>query len=99
LTLIAGLSIFDSLEQTQPSPMSTPMYELYFLAPHDVDRKATKFSSLISQALNTSIVITVNQNSFEGLTFLPLVKDQMLNSFDATVRQYEIESHKKFKSG
>jgi diguanylate cyclase (GGDEF)-like protein len=88
---------FDALEQKQSSPMSTSMYALYFSAPHELDRKVTEFSSLISQALDRSSVIIVSQNSLEGLTFLPLAKDQMLTSFNATVEQYEMQSNQKIQ--
>lgn len=59
-----------------------------FQKPHNVDRKVTEFSSVIRQALDSTRAITVGQNSLQELTFLPLAKDQMLNSFNAVVRQY-----------
>jgi hypothetical protein len=83
---------FDALEQKQPSPLSMSLYELYFSTPHNIDRKVTEFSSIIKQSFNNSIPITVDQNSIQELTFLPLAKDQMLNSFNAAVQQYEAES-------
>lgn len=88
---------FDALEQKQPSPLSMSLYELYFSTPHNIDRKVTEFSSIIKQSFNNSIPITVDQNSIQELTFLPLAKDQMLNSFNAAVQQYEAESSQKIQ--
>jgi diguanylate cyclase (GGDEF)-like protein len=82
----------NALQQNQTSPLSTSIHKLYFSAPHNVDRKLTEFSSLIKQALDSSITINVDNNSFQELTFLPLAKDEMLNSFNAVVKQYEVES-------
>jgi diguanylate cyclase (GGDEF)-like protein len=84
-----------ALQQKQASPLSSPMYALYFSEPHDVDRKVTKFSLLVKQVLDNSIANTIEQSSNQKLNFLALAKDQMLNSFDVIVKQYEIESNQK----
>jgi diguanylate cyclase (GGDEF)-like protein len=88
---------FEASEKNLASPLSIPMYELYFLAPYDVDLKVTEFSALIRQALDKSITITVNQKSNMESTFSPLAHDQMLNSFNTVVTQYEIESNQKIQ--
>jgi diguanylate cyclase (GGDEF)-like protein len=88
---------FEALKQKQLSPLSTSIHQLYFSEPHDIDRKVTEFSSLIKQALDSSLAITVDQSSLQELTFLPLAKDQMLKSFSAAVKQYQLESNQKIQ--
>jgi len=88
---------FEALEKNQASPLSSSMYGLYFSAPYDVDRKVTGFLALIRQAIDNSITITDNQKSLHELTFSPLAHDQMLNSFNTVVTQYEIESNQRIQ--
>ena len=88
---------FEELKKNQISPLSEPMYALYFLEPHNINRNITEFSSLINQVLDSRIAITNSQSSFKGLTFLPLAKDRILDSFNVAVKQYEIESNQKIQ--
>lgn len=88
---------FKALQQNKRSNLSVTMYALYFSEPHNIDQKITEFSSLIIQALDSSITKTVAQSSIQKLKFLALAKDQMLNSFNVAVEQYEIESNRKIQ--
>jgi diguanylate cyclase (GGDEF)-like protein len=88
---------FEGLKQNQKSPLSEPMYALYFSEPHNIYRKITEFSLLIKQLLDSPIVLADAQNSIESLTLLPLTKDQILNSFNVAVKQYEVESNQKIQ--
>lgn len=85
------------LKQNQISPLSEPMYALYFSEPHNIDRKITEFSLLIQQLLDSPIALADAQSNLESLTLLPLTKDQILNSFNVAVKQYEIESNQKIQ--
>ena len=85
------------LKQNQISPLSEPMYALYFSEPHNIDRKINEFSLLIQQLLDSPIALADAQSNLESLTLLPLTKDQILNSFNVAVKQYEIESNQKIQ--
>ena len=89
---------FKGLKQNQTSPLSVPMYALYFSDPHNIAQKITEFSSLINQVLDSPLDETVTQNSIQKLRLLDLAKEQMLNSFNVAVKQYEIESNQKIQA-
>ncbi|MFT4810222.1 MAG: diguanylate cyclase (GGDEF)-like protein [Paraglaciecola sp.] len=86
---------FEAINKNLTSPLSTTIYKLYFLDPHNVNQKVTEFSLLVRHTLNSLKVGTVNQNNLKDLTLLSLAKEQILNSFNTVVKQYEIESNQK----
>jgi diguanylate cyclase (GGDEF)-like protein len=86
---------FEKLKQNQVSPLSEPMYALYFSEPHNIARKMTEFSSLINQILDRPRSSIDTQSNLEGSIFLFMAKEQILNSFNITVKLYEVESNQK----
>jgi hypothetical protein len=86
---------FEKLKQNQVSPLSEPMYALYFSEPHNIARKMTEFSSLINQVLDRPRTSIDTQSNLEGSIFLLMAKEQILNSFNITVKLYEVESNQK----
>jgi diguanylate cyclase (GGDEF)-like protein len=86
---------FEKLKQNQVSPLSEPMYALYFSEPHNIARKMTEFSSLINQILDRPRSSIDTQSNLEGSIFLFMAKEQILNSFNITVKLYEVESSQK----
>ena len=83
---------FEKLKQNQVSPLSEPMSALYFSEPHNIARKMTEFSSLINQILDRPRSSIDTQSNLEGSIFLFMAKEQILNSFNITVKLYEVES-------
>jgi diguanylate cyclase (GGDEF)-like protein len=71
------------------------MYALYFSEPHNIARKMTEFSSLINQVLDSLITHLDTQSNLEGSIFLLMAKEKILNSFNITVKLYEVESNQK----
>ena len=88
---------FEKLKQNLESPLSKPMYALYFSEPHNIERKMTEFSSLIKQLLDSPITPLDTQSNLESSIFLLMAKEQMLDSFNITVKQYEVESNQKIQ--
>ncbi|MFT6345757.1 MAG: diguanylate cyclase (GGDEF)-like protein [Paraglaciecola sp.] len=86
---------FEKLKQNQVSPLSEPMSALYFSEPHNIARKMTEFSSLINQILDRPRSSIDTQSNLEGSIFLFMAKEQILNSFNITVKLYEVESNQK----
>ena len=86
---------FEKLKQNQVSPLSEPMSALYFSEPHNIARKMTEFSSLINQILDRPRSSIDTQSNLEGSIFLFMAKEQILNSFNITVKLYEVESSQK----
>ncbi|WP_293756134.1 diguanylate cyclase [uncultured Paraglaciecola sp.] len=84
---------FEKLKQNQVSPLSEPMSALYFSEPHNIARKMTEFSSLINQILDRPRSSIDTQSNLEGSIFLFMAKEQILNSFNITVKLYEVESN------
>lgn len=88
---------WSNIDKGQPSHFSDAMQRLYFFAPHHVDKKVTEYANLINQALDTSRPISITQTTLPELTFLPLAKDKILDSLNAVVSQYELESAQKIR--
>ena len=86
---------FEKLKQNQVSPLSEPMSALYCSEPHNIARKMTEFSSLINQILDRPRSSIDTQSNLEGSIFLFMAKEQILNSFNITVKLYEVESNQK----
>jgi diguanylate cyclase (GGDEF)-like protein len=86
---------FEKLKQNQVSPLSEPMYALYFSEPHNIARKMTEFSSLINQVLARPRTSIDTPSNLEGSIFLLMAKEKILNSFNITVKLYEVESNQK----
>jgi diguanylate cyclase (GGDEF)-like protein len=84
------------IKQRLPTSLTPEMEALYFSAPHEVDQKVAEFTNLIKRALSYDIISL--ENSQQRLMFLPLAKNQLLNSFETVVKQYELESQQKIQT-
>jgi diguanylate cyclase (GGDEF)-like protein len=86
---------FSAMQNSQESPLSESMYQLYFGQPHQVDLKLRGFSELIMDALNNDLPKSNEEGRYQEIIFRDLAHNTILGSLNAVVDQYETESRDK----
>jgi diguanylate cyclase (GGDEF)-like protein len=86
---------FSAMQNSQESPLSEPMYQLYFGEPHQVHLKLRGFSELIMDALNNDFPKGNEERKYLETIFWDLAHNTILGSLNTVVDQYETESRDK----
>jgi diguanylate cyclase (GGDEF)-like protein len=86
---------FSAMQNSQESPLSEPMYQLYFGEPHQVHLKLRGFSELIMNALNNDLPKGNEERKYLETIFWDLAHNTILDSLNTVVDQYETESRDK----
>jgi PAS domain S-box-containing protein len=84
--------VHGSKEMGLPNHLSKAMYEMYFSAPHVLDKQVNEYVKAIQNLISDSYTENASLNNQHLQYILSVAPTQLLNSLNAAVKQYEEEA-------
>lgn len=88
----------ENIQNNKATQLSPEMHALYFDEPHQVNEKVRIYEGLINQSLGEYKDPSTFNYLEDGNHFLFFAKNQLLQSFDTVVQQYEEETKDRVQS-